>query len=176
MDTSRNDLIEVGWQIRPFCLQIQVWILVERTESLGFLRSSEVTLGQWLLRKGGGGPRGIYLSSSKLPIYVTKNGVIYNTYIYWDSDRFKQFFQSITKILIWYCFIYNARYKLCLDCYLQFWQYIFLPLNLRNSKTNFYFIFVGQLHATVFNGITKYYYNLHTGIYRYEAYWCVTLP
>ena len=45
-------------------------------ESLRFPRSSEVTLGQGLLRKGGG--VSIYLLLNCLvSIYVTKNGVIY---------------------------------------------------------------------------------------------------
>ena len=46
---------------------------IDCMESLRFLRSSEVTLGQGLLRKGGG--RGIYPSTSKLSIYVTKTGL-----------------------------------------------------------------------------------------------------
>ena len=51
------------------------WIGIE---SLRFLRSSEVTLEQGLLMEGGGeGGVSIYLSTSKLSIYVTKNGVIY---------------------------------------------------------------------------------------------------
>ena len=62
--------LKIFFLLHPF-----VWI--ERIESLRFLRSSEVTLGQGLLRKGGGPRRGIYLSTSRLSIDVTKNRFIY---------------------------------------------------------------------------------------------------